>query len=301
MKKLLLCRPQGGLNDILCQIEKCCRYAEQTDRTVIVDTNYRNSLYFGDHFGRYFVSRQSKFILNADNFSGSFDRMQVFPEFLSGRVSRYTTTWDTERWNWRDSDSAQPVTFDFSKSYPQELLVHHQSGGGSIAQFALLRMRLEDSIVDELARRVRQIGTSYSAIHVRHTDYTTIYEPTLLQLGKSPVKRLFVATDNGKVLDDFRLALGRDRVFSFATLPSSAGEPLHNSRSPAAQTYAKNRDSILDLLMLALSNRLYILKVEPNKYGVTYSGFSALAHNLWSAKIILKHLISRPDIGFGLD
>jgi hypothetical protein len=39
LPRLLVCRPQGGLKDMLCQIEQCCRYAERFDRTVLVETD----------------------------------------------------------------------------------------------------------------------------------------------------------------------------------------------------------------------------------------------------------------------
>src|SRR5947209_3468047 len=63
--RLLLCRPQGGLNDMLCQIEKCCQYADRVGRTVIVDTDYARSApaTFKDHLSKYFVSLRVGLVL----------------------------------------------------------------------------------------------------------------------------------------------------------------------------------------------------------------------------------------------
>ena len=79
----------GGLNDMLCQIEKACRYAERFDRTVVVDANYYLSRYFRDDLSTYFTSRQSTLILDPAELGERLDEMEVFPGVLAGRVNRY--------------------------------------------------------------------------------------------------------------------------------------------------------------------------------------------------------------------
>ncbi len=301
MSRFLLCRPMGGLNDVLTQIELCCQYAEQTGRIVIVDTNYANDHFFSDDFGKYFVSLQEKLIFDPRAFEDLFDRLTVYPEFLSGRTGDYYQTFDLGTWRWSESVTKLPITFDFTKNYPHQLLIQHQFGGGEISKQALLRMRLQPGITDELVTRLDSIGPAYSAIHVRHTDYKTNYWPALSSLKNSNIKRLFVATDNRSVLEDFKAALGQERVFSFADFLSTDGEPIHNLELSSDETYSRNRDAILDLVMLALSSQLFILNIEPNKLAMKVSGFSSLARSLWASKIILKHLIGRSDIRFGLD
>ena len=49
---------------MVSQIERCCRYAELTNRAVIVDTDYGADSY-GDDFDRYFISRHTHLILSA--------------------------------------------------------------------------------------------------------------------------------------------------------------------------------------------------------------------------------------------
>lgn len=300
MRRLVLCRPQGGLNDMLCQIEKCCRYAERMGRSLVVDTAYRHSQYFMDRLDRYFVSGQSRLFLSAEDFGESFVGLQVFPEFLSGRVNEYTASFDAALKGWHEPGDPRPVTFDFSKDYPHALLVHHQSGGGMHSQYALLRMRVEDALVAELGRRVREIGVPYAAVHIRHTDYASDYQEVLEHFRGTLRGPLFVATDNREVLEEFRLALGRERVYSFACLPPTAGDPLHRGQHPSASAYARNRDAILDLLMLALSKRLHITKLLENPYGATLSGYASLAQTLWSSKILLKTLLPDSGLDFGL-
>jgi len=98
-------------------------------RVVVVDTGYVNSRYFGDHFGNYFQSLQSKLKLSVDCVAESLDRMDVFPACLRGRVSTYAHVYDRDARRFCDADTKLPLTFDFSRDHPQELLVHQQAGG----------------------------------------------------------------------------------------------------------------------------------------------------------------------------
>jgi len=299
MNRFLLCRPQGGLNDILTQIEGCCRYAEQTGRIVVVDTNYRNTRHFKDRLDKYFVSNQSRLLLAAEQLTEDLDQLRVYPEFLSGRVNAYMAVWNKERIAYCDTETGQPVGFDFSKDYPHQLLVHHQPGGQQISMFALLRMTIQKPLIAALTERLNAIGRPYSGLHVRHTDYRSNYAEAMDRLRRLP-ERLFLATDNKGVVDDFRSALGADRVWSFAGLPANGGRPLHVDPPPGADVFRLNADSILDLLMLALSNRIHLVEVENSPWG-KHSGFSLLAMNLWQAKTVLRHVLACPEIRIGLD
>lgn len=299
VSRFLLCRPQGGLNDILTQIEACCRYAELAGRIVVVDTNYKNTRHFKDRFDNYFVSNQSKLLLAAERLTEDLDRLHVYPEFLAGRVNAYTAAWKEERMSYCETVTGEPISFDFSKDYPHRLLVHHQPGGQQFSMFAMLRMTVRKSLVAELVERLGAIGWPYSGLHVRHTDYRSNYAEAMNRFRQSS-ERLFLATDNKGVLDDFRSALGADRVWSFAGLPANGGRPLHVDPPPGADAFRLNADSILDLLMLALANRVHVVEVENSPWG-KHSGFSLLAMNLWQAKTILKHVLACPDIRIGLD
>ncbi len=300
MTRYLLCRPQGGLNDILCQIETCCRYAERTGRVVLIDTNYAHSDFFRDRFTNYFSSRQNGILLDAESFPDSLNTMDVFPMFLFGRIDTYKTYRNFEIRKYCDTETGLPVTFDFDRDYPHTLLVHHNTGGGTLSLFALLRLKLVDAITDELLTRHSRIGSPYTGIHIRNTDYKTNYEKFLLDFRPQPDEALFLATDNRSTLEEFQQTLGRDRIYSFSFLPATSN-PIHSGKQPPEEQFIRNRDAILDLLMLALSHKLYLFKLEQNHIGATYSGFSRLAQDLWESKIVLKHLISRPEIHFGLD
>ena len=289
--RLLLCRPLGGLNDMLCQIELACRYAERFGRTVIVDTRYQSERYFRDSFSSYFVSLQNNLILDADGVRERFDALDVFPKFLAGRVSRYTVRFDWNAYSFIDTEIGVRVSFDFDRDYAEPLLVHHASGGGEFAIGALARMRLQASLTEVLLVRLEQIGPRYSGIHVRNTDYKARYEHLIGRAAIEPNDPIFLATDNRDTVAYCRSIFGDARLFSFATLPAEAGVAAHHVTDPAG-AYERNRDAVLDLVMLGLASRLYLFELEPNRHGAKYSGFSILAANLHNAKPVLTRLIS---------
>ena len=142
-----------------------------------------------------------------------------------------------------------------------------------------------------LRQRLGQIGGKYSALHIRNTDHQTDYEHWIVRNAAVIQGPIFVATDNRDVVADCKSAFGAGRVHSFATLPSEAGRPLH--RMPdLGDVYVRNVDAILDLLLLALSENLYVFELKPNRLGAKYSGFSVLASNLKGSRPILERLIS---------
>ena len=289
-ERLLLCRPMGGLNDMLCQVEAACRYAERFDRTVVVDTRYGAKFYFRDSFSNYFASRQERLVLDADKVIDRLDATDVFPGFLAGRVTTYESRYDYDLRKIIDGQTRLPVSFDFDRDYAEPLIVHHAIGGGTHAIGALARLRLQPPLVEVLLARMAAIGPRYSGVHVRDTDYRAKYRRTMLS-GKIDLSLpIFLGTDNRDTVAYFRSLFG-ERVHSFANLPAVAGSPAHHV-DDLAQAYERNRDSILDLVMLALSSRLYLFELEPNRWNVQYSGFSVLAANLHNSKPLLAALIS---------
>jgi hypothetical protein len=176
-------------------------------------------------------------------------------------------------------------------------LVHHNSGrvpGASLA--ALSRMRLHDRLADELTNRLNIIGSDYVAIHIRNTDYQTDYRSLLTWLktqdALSNCGKLFVATDDIRCLEVCRTTFPEVKVFSFAKLPDEPGRPMHRL-SEQDEAYQRNKDAILDLLMLALSRQYAFTSLKENRWRAKYSGYSVLAFELRDSKTTLDRLLCR--------
>jgi hypothetical protein len=294
--RVVLCRPEGGLNDMLCQIERCCRYAEAFNRTVVVETDYRHARFFRDPISKYFVSRQERLVFKTDHIAAYCDLEDVAPAIAAGRLTDYRARYDYKTYRFVEEDSGQALSFDFNRDHPEKTLLHHDSGGGNVSIGTLSRMRLHDNLTDLLIARARAIGGRYLAVHIRNTDLKTRYEQRIDNLARElpQAARLFVATDNRNCLSYCRDAFGADRVFAFAKLPAVAGQALHAPDS-VVDIYEANRDAILDLVMLGLAANCYAFELEKNEFGVRYSGFSVLALTLQATRPVLSQLISRSD------
>jgi hypothetical protein len=291
MSKFILLRPDSGLNDIFFAIESYAGYAEQTDRILIVDTAYRNSKHFNEELGRYFRSRSIRLILSAGEHYEFLSKLSVFPNFLQNRIHDYESFWSTPQRNYCDRSSNSLINFDLTKNYSESLLVAHTASGGQNSFFTCARLRVNDIVRQQIKSKLEFIGGYYDAIHVRHTDYQTNYHEKLIELKQAGVEKLFVATDNEQVVQDFKNELGENRVYSFANLKRHDGLPLHRNEVRDQLNTTKNLDAIVDLLLLALARNLHILPIT-GPGGAKYSGFSLLAKNLWTSKVMLKRFLS---------
>jgi len=303
--KYLLCRPQGGLNDMLCQIEKCCRYAEKTNRIVVIDTNYKNSENFHDDFSLYFSSRQKKLRLTIDDIGLNLENLSVFPHSLSGKLNTYQTAIKKPFQPFYEAQSNEAITFNFASNYQEDLLVSHQGAHGSLSLFALLRLKITKPLQAELFKRLSLIGGAYVSIHIRHTDYRSDYTSIVEALIKSPPKRLFVASDNQNVVDEIIEKMPHTKIFSFSNNLSQDSHPIHfKNNKDKSLNFERNRDAIIDLIMLGMSSHLVLCKISR---GITtekkpeYSGFSLLAKLLHENKIVINHLLYDSTTRIGLE
>jgi hypothetical protein len=287
--KYVLCRPQGGFNDMLSQIEKCYVYAKKENRTVIVDASYSANETWHDSLDRYFTSIDESLILNISSISESIESMTVYPESLFGRLNTYKGKFDREKIKRCDVETGEILSFNFNKSYPHQLLLHHQAGGSSKAINALTRLKLNKSLVEELFKRLKIIGGRYTGVHVRNTDYQTNYHGILNKLEKSNIKRLFLATDSATVFNDFLSSNFKGKIYNFTSRLSTDGRPIHK-RVDSKDVYDRNVDCVLDVLLLALANRLHVLRIKKTRFS-NQSGYSILARNLSRNKAVLKRFI----------
>jgi hypothetical protein len=295
-QRLLLCRPQGGLNDMLCQIEKCCAYGEAHDRTTIIDTDYDQSPFFRDTFANYFDSLRERVILDRAQAPALADRLTTAPHCVQGRIEVYRFHFDQEAYGFVEDQSGEPITFDFGEDHQELLLVHNDCGGGRESVAALGRLRLKGEIADRLIERIEAMSGDYVAVQIRNTDYQSNDRDLVARLGEQILgggcERLFVATDSARSLAFVRETWPHLQVFSFSALPERQQGSLHRYRGDEskAQIRANNIDAILDLLTLAFARVLVLIPLAANQR-VEYSGFGLLAKDLRERSDVLERLV----------
>jgi hypothetical protein len=283
----VLCRPRGGLNDSLCQVERCWRYAEEKGRTLLVEAS--RSCFFGE-FSTFFSplveSAAVRFSLNGF----SLDDESVMPADLSGRVSSYQAGYSAERENWIDSQSGVLLTFDFSKNHEERVLVHDQCGGGTLSFALLERVRLSRELGEVVRARLARLGKPYLAVHVRNTDYKTDYSALFDTIyPDARGRRLLVCSDDVTVISNARRFFDRSDVLSSSDIPDTEGKPLHSEWTMRDTGERKQMaiNSIVDLCALASAEKLYFTSVSKGYP----SGFSGLAAHLHQNKSCLERLL----------
>ena len=115
--KVVLCRPRGGLNDTLCQIQRCFAYCRKHGRTLVLDTS-RSGL--RDDFFRYFdVVGTSVAVMSWHAFakSNSVPGLTVHPAEVRERLDSYQTTLG-DGGVYSDVETSVGLSFDFAKPHP---------------------------------------------------------------------------------------------------------------------------------------------------------------------------------------
>jgi hypothetical protein len=297
--RLLLCRPQGGLTDMLSRVGACCRYADTENRLVIVETDFARAENFRDDFCRYFISHDADLVLTSRDYAKDFDSFDVEPVGFKTRVNDYRVEYNRSLSALAEVGSGLIPSFDLKQKFNAPLLLYHAVGGGlRKAEIVMRRISISPFVLHTLNERLARIGGSYSSVHIRHTDYSTDYKDRILALRPQIVGSLYVATDNREVLDFCREVFGAERVFNFSVFPAVAGEPIHdNLKMDPRQS---NLDAICDLLILAMAKSYHFFPISNSPGGgLGYSGFSRLAELLHKDKKLLQQFTHAEEFGFG--
>lgn len=285
--RVVLCRPLGGLNDLLCQVQKAWSFAEKTGRDLILDTRESGLLTDWD---RFFVSLDHGSLDNrvavtprlSDSEYESLESLTCSPEWLEGRLRRFFSL-TLEQRAAEMGEQVLPAIRLPAEDPSTELVVHHQRGGGNQSRKLLRRIRVTDDIRTELIKRTRDLPAHYVAAHIRATDYTTQGEGFLRRLRR--VARglpVFIATDNPHVRDLARDLFAPGQLITFddpELVP--AGVPLHEVdryQSEADKVEATTR-VLRDLFVASRADQFcYTYIDQPGKFGeLRASGLSRLA------------------------
>jgi hypothetical protein len=276
--RYILCRPVGGLNDSLNQIEMCWQYAEATGRTLLIDGMYSGML---DRLDRYFeIQKKQRLqpVFYYPSMAELLNRLTCLPKCVAGKINSYTAIGSAN--NCIDAITGDPLNFDLAHHHQEELLVHHQYGGGTLSYSAIARIQLVTAIAQRIIE-LKKSHTSYIAVHIRNTDYQTDYEPVFQALrAHAHHRQILVCTDDLRCKRRALEVFGED-LFSATTTPDTAGHSIH--ANPNLNRWEENCNSLVDLAMLASADQLFITKTTSG----LYSGFSMLANHLNHNRTVL--------------
>jgi hypothetical protein len=276
--KIVLCRPRGGLNDMLCQMDKCRLYSIRHHRDLWIDTSRSGfhdclSNYFEPGRGFHFGSPVPEIC----------DDASCFPTFLAHRVDSYEPVYDSSVENWVDKETGRPLTFDFGSDYVEKVLLHEQCGGGDKSIMALALLRLRPGIKQRIKNIVEGLG-KYEAIHVRNTDLTTDYEEWFKRLDDRIEGTVVLCTDDFRC-QQYDRALWGDRLVEIHDVPDTSGTPLHKFVS--GDQHALNMNVLIDLFVLACAENFHSTRTNRDEI----SGFGRLAESLRCNPRVVRKLL----------
>lgn len=251
---------------MLAQISRCLRYARVHGRILIVDT--ASNPKFGVDFSLYFRSTGEILFKSGDELE-FLNSLTCHPHAVQGKMNSYVST-DLLSSPVLEVGSGQEITFDFLKNYTEDLLVHQQFGGGLNSIDLCDVLELHPQYWRESEGRASALGASYSAVHIRHSDYETNWKPQLKAIeDRLRGSVLLIATDNSQLVSEAKEA--------FPELVIVGSDATHTGAN-----LDQNLEVLFDLALLVESDELYVFQLsDPN---VTYSGFSLLAKYLWTVR-----------------
>ena len=293
--RYLLCRPMGGLNDMLCQIARCLIYCRRTGRYLYVDGSRSGFL---DDLSKYFEFSEdvSGQLSLSDEECTMLNSLQTAPASFSSRLGTYQTEFGRldakldhyhRRCNRVDAETGIAPTFDFRLDYDEAVLLHESGGGGVRSLDALKKLRLQEPIARAVQTALAALDGRYHSIHIRsgdahiECDYVEFLERIKLS---STVKNIHLACDQREVQDHARAVLSSHNVFTFDELPRTQ-KRLHGN--PYIPRWETNLHCIVDLVLLAGADKI-ILAPSRRHNEKFISGFSHLAAELHGRPEILN-------------
>lgn len=290
-KRVLLCIPHGGLNDTLCQIEKCRDYAEKYNRTLYIDTRKSGLL---SNFSDFFQMKNTANVSLVGKIGKveveELNRLSTRPVILQGKVGSFQLEYSTELQNLCEKDSGIPVTFNFEIDHKEHLLIHAQFGGGSLSYRLLNNLYLSEVVRVKILENLSMLPNNYIGIHVRNTDYKTDYRSFFQSIAKNVSHaNLFVCSDDAYVIQQARLFFKSSNIIEIDAIPNNNNGPLHHPNPSQNDLERRNitTKALTDLICLANADELYYANVS---HGFP-SGFSRLARYMHENKHLINSLL----------
>jgi hypothetical protein len=245
---------------------------------------------FSDYF--LFDSANPTVVTNPTNEIFSALRgMTCYPATVGPRLNNYQCRWNATLRSFVDAETGIALSFDFGTNYQEDLIVHHQAGGGADIAFSLLKqVFFETSLAAECRETLQRLGKDYDAIHIRNSDYKTDWRPFLKSLVvKIESPDVLICSDDHNVIRFCRDFFVNKRVLNTHMPPDTGGKGLHTHESILTPDERRDvvRNSFIDLVALASGRTLHF----SNTTNGHPSGYSQLAHNLLRNRWVIDRIL----------
>jgi hypothetical protein len=275
MTKYIICKPAGGMIDILSLISMCLKYAIKFNRILIIDT--RKSLHFNDNFNKYFLYNNKNILdmnIDIDTVYISIKNQSLYP---NGSIIDYI---NFNPFIHRSTNK----TIDFNIDYKVDIILYSDNRINLDRDIIHIFQNfiINPIIVSIFRERFNLLPKNYISIHIRNTDYkSNINEFITEYYNKLKDKPIFLASDDINVIKIFK---DKFNIYSFTELKElNNNRALHFIVRDKEEHEKFNIDTVVDFLLLASSKEYY--------FSCAKSGYSNCAKILFNNKNIINNYL----------
>ena len=273
----MLCRPLGGLNDVLCQVEYARQIATKTRRRIVVQTETGSPTLkhrFGEQFVELFCFQDRGISADLSQIRSILSRRSnIYPE-------RYRSLGDWINFSLEERTDGKEVQCRLEKNPPSkpDLVVHEGFGGGMASFRILAHLKISSRVLNPMFEISRSLPSSCAAIHFRNTDYQSSYERLKMAVERiDAVTSILIATDDDTILGRLKKDYP-NRVFVSAS--AMVEQALPQSPVEAA---------LQEMILLSSCSQLELIPLEFEGSKIpSYSGFGRLTQHIWTVQQIQK-------------
>lgn len=270
----------GGLNDTLNQIMFAYEYCLSNKRLLVINTLHSRlerdiQEYFDMENNVIYKNSLQKFIYLSKT-------LTKFPNFdLDGLSISFDFKQKKILYN------NQIFNVDLKTKYCENIIVYGNQGLSGLKTKNFFELfNIKKDIIDTLKKRHESLPKNYISVHIRNTDYKSNV-PDFVEKYKSIFKNknIFLATDN-KDSQNYFIRNTQANIFTFTNLPEydvNVANGIHKCKTINKDQV--NKDSIIDLILLSLGNKIYV--------SCEKSGFSKNAISMQKSMKYKKRILSQ--------
>lgn len=278
-QKYIICRPLGGLNDCLCQVEYCRKLAKSRYRNLLIQSEtgdihlkHRFQLPFFElfHFSK---------IKSIPSVSEIFEQGLLTDEKVP---DLYKPVSKSRGISLLEFTKGQVRTSKLSKfrRLKHDFEFHESAGGGLGSATLLNHIELNSNVIDSLKQILKHVGKVGVGIHFRSLDW-----------GGGDITHLFSAIEKINAKDTVLIATDDPAIITNV----KNQYPLRNfvymeDILEELQIETKSIElALLELIALSQCEKLEIISLNRSElFAPKFSGYSRLAKHIWAVNTVNK-------------
>jgi len=285
----ILLRCRTGFNDCLYELWTCTQYAIQHKRKIVLEFMMYNATDLNTIFD---FSQYPVEIILDNRILNDFIDKDIVPNIYKSQLL------DPKNMKQKDQNTdymLKGAIIDFNRniSYPSDtLLVRDGWGRNNNFMNHLSYIKFNSELVNYFHSKRNQLPIEYNAVQVRATDKSHVYNGPVLKKSREFIEQsnipVFVASDDSSKISRLQGLYGSKIIksdtyyynFMKGNIKSNQAGNLHQFGAIEPNVL---RDAIIDLLLLASANTIFLTTER--------SGYSRLARYLCNNKDIVNKLI----------